>query len=115
MRLAVVTNEPLKEELLAQGADEDLTITWLSRPAMVEGADGYIDLLFDGHDGRVREWESISQTIIFVNAVNLALGILPTNYIRINGWPTFLKRPITEAACNDQALKDQAEKIFQAL
>jgi 3-hydroxybutyryl-CoA dehydrogenase len=37
---------------------------------------------------------------------------LPVNFIRINGWPTFLKRKVVESSCNSDDLEASAEKIF---
>ena len=36
-------------------------------------------------------------------------------FVRINGWPGFLKRPVVEASSNSKTIKEKAEKIFNDL
>ncbi|MEO6611558.1 MAG: 3-hydroxyacyl-CoA dehydrogenase family protein, partial [Chitinophagaceae bacterium] len=37
---------------------------------------------------------------------------MPGIVIRFNGWPTFLKRALLEASCNDATIKTAAEKFL---
>ena len=37
------------------------------------------------------------------------------NYVRLNAWPGFLNRSITELACSDQSTKKNAVEIFNQL
>jgi 3-hydroxybutyryl-CoA dehydrogenase len=114
MRIGVVTNELLKEELLSQGLGGETEVNWLPQPGIYEAADGYIDLLFDNSKARLKEWEIAAGKPVFVNAVSMVAGDMPPNFIRINGWPTFLKRPLTEATCTGTHLRQVAEQIFSA-
>jgi 3-hydroxybutyryl-CoA dehydrogenase len=113
MKIAVITNEALKEEWLAQGRQETVLIEWLSEPKAVEDADCYIDLLFQPTAERINKLQKLQPALIIVNSVMATLNNLSENFIRINGWPTFLKRQIVESSCNDVELKVQAEKIFE--
>ena len=118
MKIAVITNDVLKEEWLAQGIGDAVEMEWLPEPIAVENADGYIDLLFQPAAERINKLKKLSAgsggqpAIILVNSVMETLNHLPEKFIRINGWPTFLKRPVVESSCNDEDLKKQAENIF---
>ncbi len=115
MRLVVLADEGLKEELLAQGTGENVQVEWVSAPGSLvhqPDADGYIDLLYNEEENRSNYLEKLLPKPVIVNAV-ISTG-LPTDFIRINGWKTFLKRPVVEASCHNKLLQPEAEKIFSA-
>ena len=101
MKIAVIANDALKEEWLAQGVQEAMTIEWITEPKIVEGTDCYIDLLFNTDSDRIIKLKKLQPAFIIVNSVNATLKDLPENFIRINGWPTFLKRPLVESSCSN--------------
>ena len=55
MKIAVITNEALKEEWLAQGLANDVQVEWLTEIMAVPGIDCYIDLAFKTDTGRIAE------------------------------------------------------------
>ena len=112
MKIAIITDDALKEEWMFQGMQEAVWIEWLSEPIAVEDADCYIDLLFYPDAERINKLKKLQPAIIIVNSVMATLNNLPENFIRINGWPTFLKRSVVESSCMNDDLKIHAEKIF---
>lgn len=114
MKIAVITNERLKEELLTGIKPEGADVTWLSEPCFVEGAAIYIDLLFTASVKRMEELQQLQAELIMVNSVTATLHAMPAHFIRFNGWPGFLKRNRMEASCSREDLKPVAEKIFAA-
>lgn len=112
MKIAVITDEPLKEEWLAQSLVEGTQVEWLEYPAAVQDAEAYIDLLFTPQAERINDLRNITDEIIIINAVSTTLEGLPPGFVRINGWKSFLTRNIAEAACNTEEQKVQAEKIL---
>ena len=112
MKIAVVADELLKQELLTQGLATDASVEWLSEIKAVPGADCYIDLLFSAGPERIKALQQLQPAVIIVNAVTGTLDELPGNFIRINGWPTFLKRSLVEASGTNEDRKEKAEKIF---
>jgi hypothetical protein len=52
MKIAVVTNKSLKEELTAQGLQEGCEPEWLETPRPVSRAIAYIDLLIYAGTGK---------------------------------------------------------------
>ncbi|MBC7872446.1 MAG: hypothetical protein H7Y01_00545 [Ferruginibacter sp.] len=111
MKIVVITNDALKEELLVQGVQDTIQLEWQEEPHPVQGADGYIDLLFNNTPARISALTKFQPAIVIVNAVSHTLSELPPDFTRINGWNSFLKRPLVEAAGMDTS-KQLVEKIF---
>ena len=110
--VAVITNESLKKELLAQGMREDPAVTWLEKPGSLKGADYLIDLLFEPGTERIEELVNSGANTVIVNDVTGTLDRLPPRFVRINGWPGFLTREIVEASAIDARDKAAAEEAF---
>lgn len=114
MKVAVITDDALKGELLAQGLDDSLQVQWLSQPVVLNGIDCCIDLLFRHSDERIRSLKEISSRTVIINSVTVDLSRMPENFIRINGWPTFLKRAVVETSGRNHDIKETCEEIFAA-
>lgn len=112
MKIAIMTNDAQKEELLTEAMPDGLSVEYLHEPVAVEGTECYIDLLFEPSDERKNKLKQLQPAVIIVNAVTTTLADLPGNFVRINGWPSFLKRKITEASCTNDEIRIKAEKIL---
>lgn len=112
--MVVMATDDLRKELLSTGMDESLTVEWINDINIFpEKADIIIDLFFDtGREERKNKLLTNNAELIIVNDVSGTTDDLPGNYVRINGWPTFLKRSITEASCRNEAIKQKAETVF---
>lgn len=109
----LATNEQ-KEELAAQGQDSSAEWVWateLTALKDVTGAAACIDLLFDDTEQRIKQLRQLQTGILIISSVVNPLNELVSGCIRINGWNTFLKRPIIEAAGNDN-MKNKTEEVF---
>ncbi len=102
----------MKEEWLAQGLAEGTHAEWLNYPFPIQGAEAYIDLLFTPQAERISILRNLTDGIIIINAVYTTLDNLKGDFIRINGWKSFLKRNIAEVACKNEELKEKTEKIL---
>ena len=114
MKLAVVTNDSLKQELLAAGVIAETELCFFEKPSYCENADAYIDLLFVNDPARLEEWKKINPSLLIINEVVHNSSFLPP-LVRINGWPGFLKRHVIEAATNEPLLKQKCEQVFSSL
>jgi 3-hydroxybutyryl-CoA dehydrogenase len=112
MKVAVVTDDVLKQELIAQGLNDAVQVEWLQDITSLQSPDACIDLLFTPVAERINELKKLQPALIIVNSVSATLHALPEDFIRINGWPTFLTRKIAEAAGGNDAIKTKAEKVF---
>ncbi|MFL9481630.1 3-hydroxyacyl-CoA dehydrogenase family protein [Chitinophagaceae bacterium LWZ2-11] len=99
MHIVVKANENQKEEFLTQLiiSDDTVKISW-QEDKLIEG-DVYFDLMFEDAGPTFNE---VTTQPVFVNAVTALCKTLPSNCIRINGWPGFLKRDILEITCTPE-------------
>src|SRR6266513_284189 len=101
MTIIVLANENLKMELLAQGTSKNVTVHWITEPEALihfKDADACIDLLFQNDRERIKLLQQLQPKPILINAVIPAFNQLPGDFIRFNGWNTFLKRSVIEVA-----------------
>jgi 3-hydroxybutyryl-CoA dehydrogenase len=109
----------LKEELLAQRpVSDDTVIQWITDPAGFldhKNAEGYIDLGFDYSKERIDILKQLPAQPVIISAVAGTLSGLPSHFIRVNGWRSFLKRAMLEAAGTDNATREKTESIFTGL
>jgi 3-hydroxybutyryl-CoA dehydrogenase len=112
MKVAVISDDPLKEELLAQGLRDGVEPAWLTLPGPVGTVTAVIDLLFDGSTARLAMLKQKNAEIVLINSVTGSCVDLPGNFIRFNGWNTFLKASSIEAAGMDGNAKEAAEKVL---
>ncbi len=117
MQLAVLANNELKEELLAVGIDEGCEIEWVNSPAelVAANADVVVDLLFEINAYDDSHLKDVSNKLIFVNSVCKTIDEIGMSFIRINGWPGFLKRDIAEICYADEIQKEKAIAVFSLL
>jgi 3-hydroxybutyryl-CoA dehydrogenase len=113
MRIVILANDELKEELKPEAEG----VIWIEKPeefAEHADADAYIDLLFDNSPGRIEMLRKLLPRTVIVNSVIHPLSEIGGGFIRINGWPTFLKGELIEASA-DAGLREGAEKVLSAL
>jgi 3-hydroxybutyryl-CoA dehydrogenase len=117
MRLVVLADEVLREELLSNGKTSKAEIKWVKQIeqfAHEENADGFIDLLFDNTRKRIELLAELSKPVI-INSVVDTLEVINAQFVRINAWPGFLTRQLVEASCNTKPLKEKSEELFDCL
>jgi 3-hydroxybutyryl-CoA dehydrogenase len=115
MKLVVLADTVLKEELLSTGIADGVTIEWIDNPtafAEHKDADAFFDLLFVPDLQRIALLNQLTEKTVFINSQN---PVSQTQFIRINAWQTFLKREIAELAADDDEVKISAEKVITAL
>jgi 3-hydroxybutyryl-CoA dehydrogenase len=114
MKIIVLANAEQKEELIAQGQNVLAMVIWAADPAELAnmtGADACIDLLYNDTKERINQLRQVQPKTLILNSVVNPFNELTRDLIRINGWNTFLKRPIIEGSSNDN-LRKKAEQVF---
>jgi 3-hydroxybutyryl-CoA dehydrogenase len=114
MQIIVLTNEALKEELVVNGVEHSLACIYvdsLDDLLRHANADGFIDLLFEPTIERVNALKTLLPKPVIINSVAHTLGILSADFIRINGWPTFLASGLLEGAAGEHQ-KVKGEEIL---
>jgi 3-hydroxybutyryl-CoA dehydrogenase len=115
MKLAVITNEELKEEFLSKKIENSANVCIVNNPQNIP-ADTYIvfDLLFEHNSKRISLLKQFLPRPVFINAVTDTLAAIGEPFIRINAWPTFLRRDIVEVAAlpaQEKMVQDVFEKL----
>ena len=114
MLIVVITNDDLKAELMAQSQDEKNEVIWKTDIDTINNDlrfDVCIDLLFENTTERINNLQKLKTEIVLVNSVVQTLDKLQ-GFIRFNGWSSFLKRPIVEAATNNEKIQTKTSEIF---
>ena len=113
MQVVVLTNEVLKEELLPDASSVKEEVIWTESIHQMLGyqnADVFVDLLFENEHNSILQ--NFSHPLIIINSVETTLKETNSSFVRINGWPGFLKSPVIEASCLNDNSKQIAEKVF---
>jgi len=114
MKVLVVANDAQKEELVGS-INEGMDIEWVTSPEGYRSKanfDACIDLLFENNKERVSLLSQLQSPLVIVSSVITPLSEIQEGIIRINGWNTFLKRPVIEAAASNESVKEKTERIF---
>jgi len=104
MKIAMLANNVSKEEFLSKKIPSTVEITMaesLSQLLLVKNADAYFDLEFIMDDERIKQLSSFLPKPVFINSVVNTLTEINQPFIRINAWPTFLKRNICEIVVDE--------------
>ena len=115
MTVLLLANDQQKEELFDLSTINDirlLHIRSMDEFTMAEPVDACIDLLFENNVERIAWLNNLQTPLIIINSVITPLKNIQQNFIRINGWNTFLKRPVIEAATNNAPFKAKTEELL---
>lgn len=118
MTVLIVADDDQKEELLQGKWSDNLQVEWVAQPGTFNESrrfDACLDLQFQNSPKRIALLRQTGAELIIINSVITPLTEIQEDFIRINGWNTFLKRPVIEAACRETSLKEKAEIVFTAL
>ena len=118
MKIAVLANEGLTQEIQSKRLAAQTEFVWLSSlKGLVEerDADIYFDMEFDGTPERTQALSQLLPRPVLINSVVLSLTEIGMPFIRINGWPGFIKRPVVEIALSKNSQEEAVRKIFHGL
>lgn len=117
MIVAILADEEIKAEIIDKGYSDAVEIIWADsiQSLRIIEADAYFDLLFDNDNERTAKLRFLLPKPVFVNAVIKTGKDLPEGFIRINAWPTMVKRNLVEVAAVDSSNKQKVKNVFDAL
>lgn len=113
MIIAVRLNDSQKEEWV-QKSTGTASVHFINslENKQLQQADVLIDLLYAA--GTIYP-PAHTPSIVLVNAVTASCASLPPGFIRINAWPGFLQRPVTELAARNAEEQQLAAQVMAAL
>ena len=117
MVVAVLADELAKQELQLKGIPSQTEFIWADsvRSLTIIEADVYFDLLFEYDHERIAQLKKLLPKPVFVNSVIHTGKELTQPFIRINAWPTFINRNITELALTVPQQEQTVKNIFNEL
>ncbi len=116
MKLAVVCNTILQEELISKDTAEGVKPLFIQNIYNIPSdADVVLDLLFENTVERINHLKHFLPATVIINSVTTTLREIQSPFVRINAWPTFLKRNILEWAILPGQSADEIESLFTAL
>lgn len=123
MKLAILAKGVVREEWQSKATGE-VTVQWADDTAALASmqADAYFHLHFEEDMASIHQLARIPGPV-FINSVieplidseHLAAAAENCQLIRINAWPTFLKRELTELCIADPFDESVVKEIFGAL
>jgi 3-hydroxybutyryl-CoA dehydrogenase len=117
MKIAVLANNVSKEEFLSKKISSTVEIIMaesLSQLLLIKNADAYFDFEFVMDDETIKQLSSFLPKPVFINSVVNTLTEINQPFIRINAWPTFLKRNVCEIVV-DENQKIIAKEVLDKL
>lgn len=116
MRVLLIASDVLKEELLNTDLSSELSIVHINAIATFDqepSFDACIDLLFDNSSDRIEWLRNLGIPLIVVNSVTATSSQNFPDFVRINGWPGFIGKPLIEAASGGNIPDKKTEKLFK--
>lgn len=117
MTIAILADDTLQHEWLQHQFENSITFIWvdsMSSLSMLD-ADAYVDLLFRNDPERNQHLARMLPKPVLVNAVEFTTTDIGHPFIRINGWPTLLKRNIAEIVLPSSISEEPIRELFEAL
>lgn len=118
MKLAIVANESLKQELIAGAIGQQCEIGWVSSSAELSqhpDTDAVLDFLFEQNGYNPDHLKVFLPRPVIVSSVIKTIDEIGSPFVRVNGWPTFNNGKIAELSAGADTDKKVVDKIFAAI
>jgi 3-hydroxybutyryl-CoA dehydrogenase len=113
MILAVLASDFQKEEIAASPFFQQHEVLFSENISLWSNhiADAFIDLKFENRTTHIERLARLLPKPVMVNSVTDTLDRLHPEFIRVNGWPGFLKGKLLEAAA-EKNIQNRASELF---
>lgn len=118
MKISVLATVDQKKEIQSKPIGNGIEFSWtddLDEWEYETGTDAFFDLVFINNPIRVKRLKQLLPKPVFINSVVDELDATDFNFIRVNGWPGFLQRPVWELAVSSEQHKETAARVFENL
>ena len=113
MHIVLLGSEQTMEDWKFETSTHKLTRVTELQHLTQNSADLFIDMMFEFNPDRIELLKNL-QAPVMINDVSFPLYEIEASFIRFNGWPTFLDRPLIEVSCITE-MKETATGIFNLL
>jgi 3-hydroxybutyryl-CoA dehydrogenase len=118
MKISVLASIDQKRELQSKPVGHDIEFSWVDSIEALENETGvyaFFDLGFVNDSTRINHLKRLLPRPVFINSVSDELAATDPGFIRMNGWPTFLQRPIWELAVGSEERRSAANDVFNSI
>lgn len=112
MQVIVLANELQKEALINESVKGLIWIENENAFLQHADADAFLHLVYSNTEERSALLSQLLPKPVVINSVTDTLQEINNDFVRINGWNTFLSSTIIEAACNNEEVKRKAADVF---
>jgi len=114
MTAAILGDGILKEEFLSHTFPGNVEMLWADslRSLTIIEADLYFDLQFDAEAERVARLQKLLPRPVVVNSVTHTISEIGVPFIRINAWPTMLRRNMAEMVFPGGVVPEVVSRFF---
>ncbi len=114
MQIMVWANKDIPQEFVNKKLNDNVKVTFIDSQSELIGYDNTEVFFILKDDIKIEDITAFGDKPVFINSTIQTLKELglPKNFSRINGWPTFLNREISEIATVDENL---VKNIFENL
>ena len=118
MKIAALADEKLKDEILSKNISAGIEWIWLEKVesfAKEKNVAAYFDLQFRNDNERINALASLLPKPVIVNAVPFTLENINQPFIRMNAWPGFVSRPLSEIVVWGDESRMVASDLFDQM
>src|SRR5690349_19947815 len=117
MNIAILADDVLRKEFLEKKSSKDVEIMWADslRSLLIIDADASFDLLFTPDRERITQLQKLLPQPLIIDAVPFTATQINKQFIRMNAWPTLLKRQTIVTAAVDESMLAKGKDLFHKL
>ncbi|HEX6333643.1 MAG TPA: 3-hydroxyacyl-CoA dehydrogenase family protein [Flavisolibacter sp.] len=113
MRMIILADDVQQQELTGgQPFTGVLFVSTFEELVRQQAADIYMDLQFENTPSRIGILRKLLPATVVINCVADTLEDTDHRFVRVNGWPTFLRGKTIEASGKDHDLTEKAFQVF---
>jgi 3-hydroxybutyryl-CoA dehydrogenase len=114
--IGIIATAAQKQEWLQAGLPAGVECVFCEdTQALPASADAIFDWNFTVNEQRISALRQYLPKPVFINSVTHTLKNLDSRFIRINGWPGFIKNAVQETAAADDTAFAAAQQVLAAL
>jgi 3-hydroxybutyryl-CoA dehydrogenase len=118
MKIAALADEKLKDEILAKNISSGIQWIWadsIEALAIERNVSAFFDLQFRNDSARINTLARLLPRPVIINAVPFTLEKINQPFVRMNAWPGFISRPLSEIVVWGNESRIEASRLFDQM